>query len=412
MTALHQQDLDTLDLADPAVWDDGPPYDLFARMQREAPVHFSPQRNLPGEGGFWSITRFDDVRAVSRDHRTFSSERRGIFHMDDIGVPLDLQRLQLISMDPPRHDRLKALVIKEFTPEKVAEHEEHVARIIGGVLDGVAERERFDLVADVARPIPARVIGSLLGTPPEDDATLVHWTNVFTAFEDPAIRGQWQDAMAVVNEIVEYVNTRLAQRTDTASGKLVTAMLNAEVDGEKLNELEIATFFVLLMSAGNDSTRATYSATMLELLRNPELLAQVGRQPELVDAVVEEGLRCYPAFAFMARAATQDTELHGKTIKENDRLLLWYIASNRDETVFPEPHKFDITRPGLADRHQAFGGRGRHFCLGANLARMELKLWIQQTLERFPDLELDGEPTRVRALFLNQYNSIPVRRAS
>lgn len=114
----------------------------------------------------------------------------------------------------------------------------------------------------------------------------------------------------------------------------------------------------------------------------------------------------------MARAATQDTELHGKTIKENDRLLLWYIASNRDETVFPEPHKFDITRPGLADRHQAFGGRGRHFCLGANLARMELKLWIQQTLERFPDLELDGEPTRVRALFLNQYNSIPVRRAS
>lgn len=412
MTALHQQDLDTLDLADPAVWDDGPPYDLFARMQREAPVHFSPQRNLPGEGGFWSITRFDDVRAVSRDHRTFSSERRGIFHMDDIGVPLDLQRLQLISMDTPRHDRLKALVIKEFTPEKVAEHEEHVARIIGGVLDGVAERERFDLVADVARPIPARVIGSLLGTPPEDDATLVHWTNVFTAFEDPAIRGQWQDAMAVVNEIVEYVNTRLAQRTDTASGKLVTAMLNAEVDGEKLNELEIATFFVLLMSAGNDSTRATYSATMLELLRNPELLAQVRRQPELVDAVVEEGLRCYPAFAFMARAATQDTELHGKTIKENDRLLLWYIASNRDETVFPDPHKFDITRPGLADRHQAFGGRGRHFCLGANLARMELKLWIQQTLERFPDLELDGEPTRVRALFLNQYNSIPVRRAS
>lgn len=412
MTALHQQDLDTLDLADPAVWDDGPPYDLFARMQREAPVHFSPQRNLPGEGGFWSITRFDDVRAVSRDHRTFSSERRGIFHMDDIGVPLDLQRLQLISMDPPRHDRLKALVIKEFTPEKVAEHEEHVARIIGGVLDGVAERERFDLVADVARPIPARVIGSLLGTPPEDDATLVHWTNVFTAFEDPAIRGQWQDAMAVVNEIVEYVNTRLAQRTDTASGKLVTAMLNAEVDGEKLNELEIATFFVLLMSAGNDSTRATYSATMLELLRNPELLAQVRRQPELVDAVVEEGLRCYPAFAFMARAAAQDTELHGKTIKENDRLLLWYIASNRDETVFPDPHKFDITRPGLADRHQAFGGRGRHFCLGANLARMELKLWIQQTLERFPDLELDGEPTRVRALFLNQYNSIPVRQAS
>jgi cytochrome P450 len=412
MTTIDHQDLDTVDLADPAVWDDGPPYELFARMQHEAPAHFSPQRNLPGEGGFWSITRFDDVRAVSRDHRTFSSERRGIFHMDDVGVPLDMQRLQLISMDPPRHDRLKALVIKEFTPEKVAEHEEHVKQIINGVLDSVADRERFDLVADVARPIPARVIGSLLGTPPEDDATLVHWTNVFTAFEDPAIREQWKDTMAVVSEIVEYTQKMIAQRDDSAGGNLLTAMVDAEVEGDKLNELEIATFFVLLMSAGNDSTRATYSATMLELLRNPQLLRQVREHPELVDAVVEEGLRCYPAFAFMARAATKDTELHGKTIKENDRLLLWYIASNRDETVFPDPHKFDITRQGLADQHQAFGGRGRHFCLGANLARLELKLWIQQTLERFPDLELDGDPTRVRALFLNQYNSIPVRRTS
>ena len=412
MTTIDQQDLDSVDLADPAVWDDGPPYDLFARMQREAPAHFSAQRNLPDEGGFWSITRYDDVRAVSRDHRTFSSERRGIFHMDDIGVPLDLQRLQLISMDPPRHDRLKALVIKQFTPEAVGTHEEHVKQIISRTLDSVADRERFDLVADVARPIPARVIGSLLGTPPEDDATLVHWTNVFTAFEDAAIREQWEDTMAVVSEITEYTQKRIAQRDDSLGGNLLTAMVDAEVEGDKLNELEIATFFVLLMSAGNDSTRATYSATMLELLRNPQLLQQVREHPELIDAVVEEGLRCYPAFAFMARAATKDTELHGKTIKENDRLLLWYIASNRDETVFPDPHKFDITRPGLADQHQAFGGRGKHFCLGANLARLELKLWIQQTLERFPDLQLDGEPTRVRALFLNQYNSIPVRRTS
>jgi cytochrome P450 len=412
MTTANVQDLDldSVDLADPAVWDNGVPYELFKRMQRESPVHFSPQNNVPGEGGFWSITRFDDVRAVSRDHRTFSSEKRGIFHLDDIGIPLDLQRLQLISMDPPRHDRLKALVIKEFTPEKIAEHDEDIKQIISDVLDSVADKERFDLVADVARPIPARVIGSLLGTPPEDDEKLVHWTNVFTAFEDPVIREQWSDTGAIVTEIVEYVNHQLAERTDTASGSLVTAMLNAEVEGEKLTELEIATFFVLLMSAGNDSTRATYSATMLEILRNPELRDQLRENPDLIDAAVEEGLRCYPAFAFMARAATKDTELHGKTIKEGDRLLLWYIASNRDESVFPNPDEFEITREGLADKHQAFGGRGKHFCLGADLARLELKLWIQQTLERFPDLELDGEPTRVRALFLNQYKSIPVRR--
>src|ERR1700752_2723758 len=235
MTTVDLQDLDSVDLADPAVWDDGPPYDLFEKMQREAPVHFSPQRNLPDEGGFWSITRFDDVRAVSRDHRTFSSERRGLFHLDDIGIPLDLQRLQLISMDPPRHDRLKALVIKEFTPERIAEHDKHVNQIITDVLDSVADRERFDLVADVARPIPARVIGSMLGTPPEDDETLVHWTNVFTAFEDPTIRGQWQDTMAIVTEIVEYTQNRIAQRDDSLGRNLLTAMVDAEVEGDKLN---------------------------------------------------------------------------------------------------------------------------------------------------------------------------------
>jgi cytochrome P450 len=411
MSTATEQDLDNLDLADPAVWDAGVPYELFARLQREAPVHHSAQASAPDEGGFWSITRHEDVRALTRDFKTFSSERRGILHVDDIGVPLDVQRLQMISMDPPRHDRLKALVTKAFTPDRVAHHEDAISQIISGVLDGVADRERFDLVADVARPIPARVIGSMLGTPPEDDPTLVHWTNVFTAFEDPKVREQWTDTEAIFTEIIEYVNGQIAQRRDAPREDLISSLMNAEVDGEKLNELEIATFFVLLMSAGNDSTRATYSATMLALMQNPDQLALLREQPDLIEAAVEEGLRCFPAFAFMARAALTDVELHGKTIKENDRVLLWYLASNRDESVFPDPHKFDITREGL-ENHQAFGGRGRHFCLGANLARLELKLWIQQTIERFPDLALDGEPTRVRALFLNQYNSIPVRRGS
>lgn len=410
-TEFAEVDLEDVDLADQSWWDAGPPYELFARMQREAPVHFSPQRSAPDEGGFWSITRAEDLKAVSRDFKTFSSERRGIMHFDDIGVPLDVQRLQIISMDPPRHDRLKALVIKAFTPERVAEHEGHIKKIISGVLDGVADWQKFDLVADVARPIPARVIGSLLGTPPEDDARLVHWTNVFTAFEDPAIRDQWSDTQAVFTEILAYVTDQIEQRRKEPREDLITAMMNAEVDGEKLNELEIGTFFVLLMSAGNDSTRAVYSAIMLALLQNPDQLALLRERPELIEATVEEGVRYAPAFAFMARTATRDVELHGKTIKENDRVLLWYLASNRDDSVFPDPHKFDITRAGL-DQHQAFGGRGRHFCLGANLARLELKLWIRQTLERFPDLQLDGEPTRVRALFLNQYNSIPVRRSS
>ncbi|MCX8562946.1 cytochrome P450 [Mycolicibacterium mucogenicum] len=388
--AAAEVDLAAVDLADPAVWDDGPPYELFARMQREDPVHYSPQRNVPGEGGFWSITRFDDVRTVSRDHRTFSSEKRGVFNVDDIGVPLDIQRLQLISIDPPRHDRLKALVVNAFAPERVAAHEEAIKHIINDVLDSVADRESFDLVRDIARPVPARAIGSMLGTAAEDDEHLVYWTNVFSAFEDPDIRKQCDDAGAIVTEIIRYLGDQLNQRRENPRDDLITAVMNA----------------------GNDSTRATYSATMLALMQNPDQLILLQENPELLEATVEEGLRYAPAFAFMARAATTDVELHGKQIKEGDRLMLWYLASNRDETAFENPHEFDITREGLADKHQAFGGPGEHFCLGANLARLELKVWIQETIRRFPDLTLDGEPTRVRALFRNQYKSIPVRRSA
>src|SRR5438874_7885454 len=286
MSSVTEQDLSSIDLADPALWDAGPPYELFARLQREAPVHFSRQAVAPDEGGFWSITTHEDVRTVTRDFKTFSSERRGILHVDDIGVPLDVQRLQMISMDPPRHDRLKALVTKVFTPDRVAEHEGHINQIISDVLDRVADRETFDLVADVARPIPARVIGSLLGTPPEDDPTLVHWTNVFTAFEDPKIREEWTDTQAVFNDIIQYVNSQVEERRQSPREDLLTALMNAEVEGEKLNEIEIAIFFVLLMAAGNDSTRATYSATMLALMQEPEQLALLRERPELIEAAV------------------------------------------------------------------------------------------------------------------------------
>jgi len=407
--AMTTQDLEALDLADPRLWEAGPPYELFEVLQRERPIHFSEQAVAPEEGGFWSVVRFEDVHTVTRDFETFSSERRGIFSVDDIGVPLDIQRLQMISMDPPRHDRLKKIVGRAFTPARVAEHEHAIREIVTGVLDRVADRESFDLVADVARPVPARVIGELLGTPAEDDDKLVHWTNVFTAFEDPQVREGWDDSQAVLQEIIAYCQAEMDKRRQRPGGDLISALMDAEVDGERLDEFEIAVFFILLMAAGNDSTRATYSGIMKSLLEDPALVAELQDDPALIPAAVEEGLRCYPAFAFMARAATRDVELRGQQIKEGDRLLLWYLASNRDPEVFANPQRFDIHRHNVKD-HQAFGARGRHFCLGAALARLELKVWIEETLRRLPDLQLDGEPNRVRALFLNQYNAIPVRR--
>nr|WP_230317306.1 cytochrome P450 [Conexibacter sp. W3-3-2] len=163
------------------------------------------------------------------------------------------------------------------------------------------------------------------------------------------------------------------------------------------------------MAAGNDSTRATYSSTMLALMEDPEQYQLLLDRPELIPAAVEEGLRCFPAFPFMGRTATKDVELHGHTIREGDRVLMWYLSSNRDETVFSEPERFHIQREDIKE-HQAFGAGGRHFCLGVALARLELRVWIEETLRRMPDLELAGEPERMKALFLNQYNTMPVRR--
>jgi cytochrome P450 len=401
-------DLSELDLGDRRHWQPEPPYELFARLREEAPVHWSPQHDHPEEGGFWSITRAEDMVTVTRDFETFSSESRGIFSTDFVGIPLDVQTQQMISMDPPRHDRLKKIVGKAFTPKRIADHEDAIRSIVTGVFDRFEPGQECDLVADIARPIPARVIGSLLGTPEEDDPKLVHWTNVATAFEDEGIRTGWDDSMDEVRDSVEYIVKIKEQREAEPRDDLLTALIQAEVDGDKLTDLEIAVFFVLLLSAGNDSTRATYSATMLALMRNPEQRQLLIDDPSLIPNAVEEGLRCFPAFAFMGRAATRDTELQGQQIKEGDRVLLWYVASNRDPEVFEDPDRFDVTREN-ADDHQAFGAGGRHFCLGAALARLELRVWIEETLRRFPRMEVAGDLKRVQALFLNQYFSIPVR---
>ncbi|MTD43742.1 cytochrome P450 [Conexibacter sp. W3-3-2] len=402
-------DLTTLDLGHARHWADDPPYALFRRLRNEAPVHWSPNERWPDEGGFWSITRHEDLRTVTRDFETFSSEKRGIMLVDDVGVPLAVQQQQMISMDPPRHDRLKKIVGKAFTPKRVALHEAAMRKIISDVFDRVDEAgDSCDLVTQVARPIPARVIGSLLGTPPEDDHKLVLWTNMFTAFEEQELNDEIDvSSQQMYLDMFEYVVALKTARQEDPQDDLMSALVHAEVDGDRLNDIEVALFFGLLMAAGNDSTGATYGSTMLALLRDREQFEMARDKPELVPAVVEEGLRCFPAFGYFARAATRDVELEGQQIKEGDKLALWYISGNRDETVFDDPERFDLTRHDLGD-HIAFGAGGRHFCLGAGLARLELKLWIEETLRRYPEMRLDGAPRRVQSMIMNQQFSIPV----
>lgn len=407
-TATIATDLENLDLSDHALWRTGPPFEVFARLRAERPLHFSPISQFPEEAGFWSIVRHEDLRSVSLDWETFSSEEGGIMLLDDIGVPLDLMRMQPIAMDPPRHDRMKALFQQAFTPRRIAAHEAVIRAIVNHAIDGVAARGECDLVTDIGKNVTARVIGSLLGTPDADDDQLVEWSNLLLGFEDADYRPEFADAAGVIGEAFEYVLPMIADRRANPQDDLTTALAEAEVDGERLNDAELVATFGLLMAAGNDSTRAVYGQSMLALIEDPAQRQYLLDNPDRIEDAVEECLRCFPAFAYMRRTATRDVEMHGQTIKKGDKLALWYVSGNRDQDAFEfDASTFDVTRP--RPQHQAFGAGGRHFCLGAALARLELKVMIEETLRRMPDVELSAEPVRATSLFLNQHKSIPVR---
>jgi cytochrome P450 len=316
-------------------------------------------------------------------------------------------RMQPIAQDPPRHDRMKALFQQAFTPRRIAAHTEIIRAITNHAIDGVARRGECDLVQDVGAHITARVIGSLLGTPEDDDPQLVAWSNMILGYEDSDLRPDFDDTIQMIQDAFAYVAPKIAERRENPTDDLTTALAQAEVDGEVLTEEELVATFGLLMAAGNDSTRAVFGQSMIALMENPDQRQVLIDQPEQIEDAVEECLRCFPAFSYMRRTATRDVELHGQQIKAGDKLALWYISGNRDESVFEDAERFDVTRPRV--QHQAFGAGGRHFCLGAALARLELKIMLEETLRRLPDMELAGEPVRATSMFLNQHKSIPVR---
>ena len=402
-----QQDLDRIDLGDLELWDDGPPHDLFTRLRAEAPVHWSPLADYPEEAGFWSLTRAEDLRAVSLDWQTYSSYVGGIMVLDDFGIPLEGQQQQMISMDPPRHDRIKALFQRGFTPKRIAEEEERIREIVNRVLDRVAARGECDLVNDVAGPVVSRVIGSFIGSPEEDDQRHIEETNMVLGFGDEDLRPTEEAVVKMITAAWEETMERIAERRENPGmNDLTDVLVHSEVDGERLSDTEIFMGLGLLGAAGNDSTRSVFTSGMLGLFENPDQLDLLRDDPALIPGAVEELLRMYPAFAHFRRTTTRDVELHGKTIRQGDKVLLWYVSSNRDERVYDDPQRLDVTRD---PDHQAFGAGGRHFCLGAALARLEIKVLLQETLRRFPDIELAGEPTKARSLFLNQLKTLPVR---
>jgi cytochrome P450 len=408
MSTAPAQAIESIDLGDLELWRDGPPHEIFDRLRREAPVHWSPMEGWEGDAGFWSITRAEDIHEISRDWKTYSSERGG-FLVSDVTVPIEVQNAMFIGMDPPRHDRIKQLFQRGFTPKRIAEHEEEIREIARTVLGRVEGREEIDLVAEVAQPIVSRVIGSFLGTPEEEDADWALIANQGISLGDEELQPEGPETVQkVVQEVLTRVMALAAERREQPTDDLTSILVHAEVDGERLSDDEIAFGFGLLVSAGNDSTKATYSNGTLALLRNPEERQKLLDDPAKIPAAVEEFLRMFPSFSHFRRTATRDVELHGKLIREGDKVVLWYPSSNRDETVYECPHQLDVERN---PEHQAFGAGGRHFCLGTALARLELRVMFEETLARFPDMELAGEPTTVRSIFVNQPRRVQVRLA-
>jgi cholest-4-en-3-one 26-monooxygenase len=389
-------------------WIDGPPHALFKELRGGCPVHWTSHvTEFPETAGFWSVTTADDVYEVSRDWQTYSSELGGVTAISEV-FPIELSRAMFIGMDPPKHDRIKALFQAGFTPKRIAAHEDAIREIVVGVLDRLDGRDSCDLVMDVAQPAVSRVIGSFMGIPEEDDEAWATLMNSTLGAGDPDLSpGGVEEALEkAIPEIFARCDKMIAARRENPTDDLTSVLVHAEVEGQMLEEHEIVMGFFLLVAAGNDSTRSTYASGMRALMEDREQLRMVIDDPSLIPGVVEESLRMFPAFAHFRRTATRDAELNGKKIKKGDKVVMWYSSSNRDETRYEDPDRFDVLRN---PEHQAFGAGGRHFCLGTALARLELKILFEETLARYPEMAIDGRPKFVESAFLNQLKTLPVR---
>src|SRR4051812_36490924 len=408
MAAEPTTDVEQILVTERELWQDGPPHELFKRLRGECPVHWTEKiTEYPNEDGFWSVTTADDVHEVSRDWETYSSAT-GITALREAIIPLELTRAMFIGMDPPMHDRLKALFQRGFTPKRIAEHEDEIRAITTRVLDGLDGRETCDLVNDVAQPVVSRVIGSFMCVPREDDEIWARLMNTMLGAGDPDLNPEGVESVMQrdVPEMFERCRRLIAERRERPTNDLTSVLVHAEVDGQTLEEHEIVMGFFLLMAAGNDSTKATYCSAMRALMENPGERQKLLDDPSLVPAAVEEALRMFPAFAHFRRTATRDTELNGTTIREGEKVVMWYASSNRDESRYEDPDRFDVTRN---PEHQAFGAGGRHFCLGTALARLELRMLLAETLARYPGMSICGEPLFAESPFVNQLKTLPVR---
>ena len=345
---------------------------------------------------------------MNRDSELFSSEIGGTGILDpdemDGAASGDPRGVMMLYMDPPKHTRYRLLVNKGFTPRMIGLLEQYLRHRSTLIVDNVIEQGSCDFVEDLAAELPLQAIAGIMGVPQEDRKLLFSWSNRMIGFDDPEYAST--DGAEAAGELYLYVNELAKQRRADPREDIVTRLINAEIAGDRLSELEFDMFMLLLTVAGNETTRNTTSWGMWALMQHPEQYRALRDDPELLGPAIEEILRWASPVYHFRRTATADTEIRGQAIAKGDKVVMWHISANRDEEVFDDPFRFDITRS--PNEQVAFGGGGLHFCLGANLARMELRLILREVLDRIPDMELAGEPKILRSNFIGGVKHMPV----
>ena len=393
-------EINLLDLANYGA--DGQPHGMFRWLRENDPVHWHAE---PGGSGFWAVTRYDDVRRVSKDAVTYSSWRGGIMIGDSDEAGLAGSRNMMLFMDEPAHTRYRNLVSRGFTPgsaQKLGARIQELARLI---IDEVIERGECDFVSEIAGKLPSYFIADLMGIPLEDGVMLYEWTELMHS--DAAVVGPERQQQATQN-MLAYAAGVAARKRQHPAEDLATTIIQSEIEGDKLSDMEFVWFFLLLVNAGGDTTRNLLAGGLEALFANPgERQRLQSNIDPLLPTAVEEMLRFVSPVVHMRRTATRDAQLGGKTIREGDKVVMFYGSANRDAAKFADPDRFDVGR--TPNDHIAFGGGGPHFCLGIHLARIEISAMLREVLTRLPDIRPAGEVERLPSIFIAGPRNLPVR---
>ena len=401
---------DEIDLLDRDRFTQGPPHDWFTWLRANAPVYHHPE---PGGPGFWVITKHADVVACNRDAATFSSanDRGGVAILEgptDAAPGTEMWGDMMLFMDPPAHTRYRGLISHGFTPRTVEALRSRIRELAVRYLDAAVARGVCDFAVDVAAELPLAVIAELLGVPPEDRHMVFGWTNRLIAADDPEYAVTPDERIEAAVSMFLYAQQLAGQRRAEPRDDIISSLLNAEIDGDRLGEMELNMFFLMLAVAGGDTTRHSLGQGMHALIEHPDQYALLAEDPDrYITGATEEILRWATPVMFFRRNTTRAVELRGQSIGTDEKISLWYISANRDDDVFDDPFRFDITRD--PNPHVAFGGGGPHYCLGAQLARLQISVLFGELLQRVSCVEAVGPADWVRSNFVAGIKHLPVQ---